>query len=83
MWYRQAKGTITAAPVDCEQGEEKGSLLEKMKNRGRDFPGGTVVKNLPPNAGDACSILGQGTRSHMHAATKSLHATTKEPLSRN
>ena len=27
--------------------------------------------------------LGQGTRSHMHAATKSLHATTKEQVSCN
>ena len=24
----------------------------------RDFPGGSVVKNLPANAGDAGSILG-------------------------
>ena len=28
----------------------------------RDFPGGPVVKNPPPNAGDAGSIPGQGTR---------------------
>ena len=25
-----------------------------------DFPGGTVVKNLPANAGDVGSILGSG-----------------------
>ena len=30
-----------------------------------------------PNAGGLDSIPGQGTRSHMHAATKSLHAATK------
>ena len=30
----------------------------------RDFPGGTVVKNLPANAGDTGSIPGPG-RSHM------------------
>ena len=36
-----------------------------------------------PNAGGLGSIPGQGTRSHMHAATKSLRATTKEPSSRN
>ena len=29
-----------------------------------DFPGGTVVKNLPANAGDTCSSPGLG-RSHM------------------
>ena len=31
---------------------------------GLDFPGGTVVKNLPANAGDTGSIPGPG-RSHM------------------
>ena len=31
------------------------------------------------NAGGLGSIPGQGTRSHMRAATKSVHATTKEP----
>ena len=36
-----------------------------------------------PNAGGQGSIPGQGTRSHMHAATKSSHATTKEPTCRN
>ena len=36
-----------------------------------------MVKSLPSNAGDAGSIPGQGTRSHMHAATKSSHAATK------
>ena len=32
-----------------------------------------------PSAGGPGSIPGRGTRSHMHAATKSSHATTKEP----
>ena len=32
--------------------------------RKRDFPGGTVVKNLPANAGDTGSSPGLG-RSHM------------------
>ena len=54
-----------------------------FKNPFRDFPGGTVVKNPPSNAGDMGLIPGKGTRSHMHATTKSLHATTKEPVSRN
>ncbi|TEA41304.1 hypothetical protein DBR06_SOUSAS9810120, partial [Sousa chinensis] len=30
-----------------------------------------------PNAGRPGSIPGQGTRSHMHAATKSPHAASK------
>ncbi|TEA25875.1 hypothetical protein DBR06_SOUSAS28310043, partial [Sousa chinensis] len=36
-----------------------------------------------PNAGGPASIPGQGTRSHMHAATKSLHARAKEPSCHN
>ena len=33
------------------------------------FPGGTVVKNPPANAGDTSSNPGPG-RSHTHRATK-------------
>ena len=36
------------------------------------FPGGSVVKNPPANAGDTASIPGLG-RSHMHRATKPGH----------
>ena len=36
-----------------------------------------------PNAEGPGLIPGQGTRSHMHAATKSSHATNKEPVSHN
>ena len=35
-----------------------------FKKRNRDFPGGTVVKNLPANAGDTGSSPGPG-RPHM------------------
>ena len=35
-----------------------------FKKQFRDFPGGTVVKNPPANAGDMGSIPGPG-RSHM------------------
>ena len=35
----------------------------------RDFPGGTVVKNLPANAGDMGSSPGLG-RSHMPRSKK-------------
>ena len=40
-----------------------------------DFPGGTVDKNPPPNAGDLGSIPGPG-RFHMPWSNK---ATTTEP----
>ena len=36
-----------------------------------------------PNAGGPGSIPDQGTRSHMHAATRSLHVATGEPVCRN
>ena len=37
-----------------------------------DFPGGSMVKNLPASAGDTGSIRGLG-RSHMPGATKPRH----------
>ena len=37
------------------------------------------VRLHAPNAGDPGSIPGWGTRSHVHAATKSLHAARKIP----
>ena len=45
------------------------SILEKAdtnvsNNKGLDFPGGPVVKNLPANAGDMASVPGLGG-SHM------------------
>ena len=36
-----------------------------LKKTGRDFPGGSVVKTLPSNAGGAGLIPGQGIRPHM------------------
>ena len=38
------------------------------------------VRLHAPNAGGLGSTPGGGTRSHMHAATKSLHAATKKIL---
>ena len=39
----------------------KRSVLKK--NKAGDFPGGPVVKTLPPNAGDTGSIPGWGAKS--------------------
>ena len=57
-----------------------------MKNESGDFTGGTVVKNLPANAGDTGSSPGPG-RSHMPRSNQarepqlpSLHAATTEAL---
>ena len=38
--------------------------INLTKHVQRDFPGGTLVKNLPSNAGDTSSSPGPG-RSHM------------------
>ena len=57
------------------------SFLGAKAKRGTFYGTSLVVQWVrlhTPNAGDLGSIPGQGTRSHMHAATKSLHATTKK-----
>ena len=41
------------------------------------------IRLCTPNAGGLGLIPGQATRSHMHAATKSSHATTKKAACRN
>ena len=49
---------------DLETYTRNGILEIILKNNLRDFPGGTVVKNLPANAGDTGSSSGP-ERSHM------------------
>ena len=58
----------------------------KLETNNRDFPGGTVVKNPPANAGDTGSIPGPG-RSHMPWSNEAREpqllsscATTTEPM---
>ena len=64
------------------KGKRKTGKTKEINN-----PGTSLVAHWlrlhAPNAGGPSSIPGQGTRSHMHAATKSSHATTKEPTCRN
>ena len=38
----------------------KRNELNKYVSTWKGFPGGSVVKNLPANAGDACSVSGSG-----------------------
>ena len=45
----------------------------------RDFPGGTVDKNQPANAGDV-GLTPRPGRSHMPAEQLSPRATTTEPV---
>ena len=53
------------------------------KNFFRDFLVVQRVRLRAPNAGGPDSIPGQGTRSHMHATTKSLHTPTKKATCHN
>ena len=46
------------------RGGKKIEKKKKLKKKLRGFPGGTVVENLPANAGDTGSSPGLG-RSHM------------------
>ena len=59
--------------------------LCELKSRNKDFLGGTLVKNLPANAGDMGSIPGPG-KSHQPWSNKarvpqllSLHSRAPEP----
>ena len=44
-----------------------------------DFPGSSVVKNPPSNAGDVCLIPGRGTKIPHAVGQLSPRATTTEP----
>ena len=57
--------------------------LDYSKGKGRTSLVAQWIRLCSPNAGGLGLIPGQGTRSHMHAATKSSHATTKEPAGHN
>ena len=46
----------------------------------RDFSGGPVVKNSPPNAWDVGWIPGQGTKIPHATEQLSLYSTTIEPM---
>ena len=55
---------------------------ELFKNLPPDFPGGTVAKNLPANAGDMGSIPGLGSPQLLSPCTTSIEArapTTHAP----
>ena len=53
--------------------------FEFRKPDSRDFPGGPVVKHPPPNAGDASSIPGWGTKIPHATGQLSPCTATTEP----
>ena len=59
----------------CDPETVGASVAGTERERGKDFPGGSVVKNLPSSAGDVGSVLGP-RRFHMPA--EHLYVTTTE-----
>ena len=51
--------------------------MHHTKSRGKDFPGGPVVKNQPPNVGDEGSVPGQVTKIPQATKQLNLCATTR------
>ena len=78
MLFRSfTKGQREDRAIDCNRPSDKpNAILVKMSMAGTSLVV-QWVRLRTPNAGGLGSIPGQGTRSHMHAATKSLHAATK------
>ena len=70
------------------EAEGKETAEGELAAQDKESPQGTSlavqwIRLRAPNAGGLGSIPGQETRSHVHAATKSSHATTKELASPN
>ena len=60
---RQRRGPIIYTYIIIRGPTQEGDIT-LINMYSRDFPGGSVVKNLPANAGETGSIPGPG-RSHM------------------
>ena len=63
---KEIESVIKSLPTKKSPGQNgfTGEFYQTFKGELIDFPGGTVVKNMPANAGDMGSIPGLG-RSHM------------------
>ena len=68
MWWWGAgslwKLSVLSGQFCCEPKTALKNKVLFLKNGQRNFPGGTVIKNPPANAGDVGSSPGPG-RSHM------------------
>ena len=76
----QAKNLYFSAGAQSDQPIRKIQSKFKMF---RDFPGGSVVKNLPRNAGEVGLIPGWGTKIPHAAEQLGPSSTTTEPQSCN
>ena len=61
------------------KGVEGNFVKTPSKDTLRDLSDGPVGKSLHSQCRGPSSIPGWGTKSHMHAATKSLHTATVSP----
>ena len=68
-----APSLIINSPSNTQELQESSSLHSKA--RGRHFPGGAVLKNLPCNAEDKSLIPGRGTKIP-HAVGQLIDPTT-------
>ena len=57
-------------------------LEYSIREEGEDFPGGSVVKNLPDNAGDAGSIPGLGRSPGEINSNPLQYACLENPMER-
>ena len=71
------KKTTRTTTQKLNQTNKKNQI--KKRERGRGFPGGPVVKNLPCHAGAAGLIPGWGTRIPQAMRKLGPQATTTEP----
>ena len=55
-------------------------MQSDYKNQVKDFPSGSVVKNLPSNAGDKGLIPGRGTKIPHALGQLTLCAETNDPM---
>ena len=62
-----------------EAGERGGGQNVLQSMIGEHFPSGPGVKNLPFDAGNVGSILGQGTKNSQARGQLSLSASRKKP----
>ena len=82
--WRTRMPTPKTAQVSRKKKEDVSDVfsLQKKKKR-RDFPGSTVVKNPPSNAGEASSIPGWETQIPLAREQLSPYAATTEPAYHN
>ena len=68
--------------VFITEGTSGGLVHGRVKDTVKDFSGGSVVKNLPANAGDVSSIPGSGISSREGNGELLYHSRLGNPMDR-